>query len=429
MERSTVIAVDAVPSNAAAILTLKSGVSSFCVWSFDACDVGASISVGACERCDWQIVAPSVAPITLLFTGQTLFVKSERACEKTLLNGVRLWPGWVPLEHGDALELGNARLEVSLRGEACDARRSRPGAAVCPNDAASYVRTDRTSTADDTIYAPADWYLRTHVENASYVPLQSERALARENSLLNARAQRDSLPSQPANSVRRDRAVERKVASYVGQTGQRDAAGSLAFQAAAHSGRQSTARPQPSDAHVVTAPQWGVQRAAAGEGLGVAAQNSSFAHSHYVAESSSAFLAERLERAAQRNGNTQRVAIPAAASAAPASLPSVTPSRSNVRPLRQVIDVRALRNAAQPAPLPHANDERADLRRSHAPQHTVRQWAIPVQPVNESPARERTSFIPDPSLFVAKMSRSTYAALGLLTALAYAGWLVVLDHL
>lgn len=413
MERSTVIAVDAVPTNAAAFLTLKSGVSGWCLWSFDACDVGASITVGACERCDWQVVAPGVAPIALLFTGQTLFVKSERLCGRTLLNNCPLWPGWVPLEHGDVVELGSARLEVSLKDASArpeSARRISSGAAACPNEGSIFVANGATSQTSAQIerghtdakpmrVAPADWYARAHVENASYVPMPAQSARAKVSSGV-----RPAMARPPA----REHVTPSIAAS------------------------QKSSRPR-HDVHVITAPQWGAQRAATGawrpsylepassfaQPAYAAAQPAyTAAYPAYAAESSSAFLAER---------SAKRLDMPAGRVVNAGSvLNERRVAADSPRPAMNRADVRALADglAQEACAVPHNPLYR----------QTVKQWAPTAQPKQAqskqaAAAKNRASFVPRAAAVAAKTSGSAYAALGVLTALAYVGWLVVLDYL
>ncbi len=115
MERSSVIVADDEPRERhIATLTLRRGATSWGAWGFDAEDAGVTISVGGCAGCDWPIAAPGVGPLLVLFTGECLLIKNDGASEDIWLNGARLWPRWVPLEHGDVVEIGTSCMEVAL---------------------------------------------------------------------------------------------------------------------------------------------------------------------------------------------------------------------------------------------------------------------------------------------------------------------------
>jgi hypothetical protein len=74
-----------------------------------------------------------------------------------------------------------------------------------------------------------------------------------------------------------------------------------------------------------------------------------------------------------------------------------------------------------PRPLP--GYRRQTVKQWQAP---AAQWQAPAEP-GRAPARGRSSFAS--SGVIEKTSAQSYAALGVLTVLAYAGWLVVLDYL
>jgi hypothetical protein len=115
MERSSVIVAG---ENSAerhlATLTLRRGATNWGSWSFDPEDAGITISVGGCAGCDWQVAAPGIGPLRVLFTGECLLIKNDGPSDDVWLNGARLRPSWVPLESGDVVELGGACMEVTI---------------------------------------------------------------------------------------------------------------------------------------------------------------------------------------------------------------------------------------------------------------------------------------------------------------------------
>ena len=66
----------------AALLKLRRGAASGASWGFNSADIGAIISVGASSECDWQVAAPGVPPLSLLFTGKALLVRSDDLHDK-----------------------------------------------------------------------------------------------------------------------------------------------------------------------------------------------------------------------------------------------------------------------------------------------------------------------------------------------------------
>ena len=115
MDRSTVIVEDFITSPVgAAVLTLQRGVSTWASWTFQPADAGTEITVGSSPGCDWQVAAPGVPSISLLFTGEELFAWVEQVREETRCNDATLPLGFTHLRHGDQLDLGAARIVVSL---------------------------------------------------------------------------------------------------------------------------------------------------------------------------------------------------------------------------------------------------------------------------------------------------------------------------
>ncbi len=115
MERSSVIVVDDESQERhVATLTLKRGAAKWAAWGFDGQDAGTTISMGGGAGCDWPVAAPGVGPLLVLFTGESLLIKNEGPSGNVWLNGAHLWPGWVPLEHGDIVELGACSMQVAI---------------------------------------------------------------------------------------------------------------------------------------------------------------------------------------------------------------------------------------------------------------------------------------------------------------------------
>ncbi len=96
------------------MLTLQRGVSAWASWTFQPSDAGTEITVGSAPGCDWQVAAPGVPAIELLFTGEELFVWVEQAREELCCNDATLSLGFTRLRHADRLDLGPARIVVSL---------------------------------------------------------------------------------------------------------------------------------------------------------------------------------------------------------------------------------------------------------------------------------------------------------------------------
>jgi hypothetical protein len=123
-----------------ALLKLRRGAASGSSWGFNSADVGAIISVGASSECDWQVGAPGVRPLSLLFTGKALLVRSDDLAEEESLHSALLWPGWVPLEQGDLIELGASCIEVTrvpakpAQDATSDAEKSVPDAQEATTD-------------------------------------------------------------------------------------------------------------------------------------------------------------------------------------------------------------------------------------------------------------------------------------------------------
>ncbi len=115
MDRSTVIVEDFTASPAGAVvLTLQRGVSTWASWTFLPADAGAEITVGSSPGCDWQVAAPGVPSIELLFTGEELFAWVEQVREEIRCNDAPLPLGFTQLRHDDQLHLGAARIVVSF---------------------------------------------------------------------------------------------------------------------------------------------------------------------------------------------------------------------------------------------------------------------------------------------------------------------------
>jgi hypothetical protein len=106
---------EAPSQHAAASLQLLQGSSTRASWVLEDAPGGTSISVGADPGCDWQIHAAGVPPhaISLLFLSGNVFVRST--CQgDARLNGSPLGDDWITAPDGARLDIGAARLGLSL---------------------------------------------------------------------------------------------------------------------------------------------------------------------------------------------------------------------------------------------------------------------------------------------------------------------------
>lgn len=98
-----------------AFLSLRQGASERASWLVEEALGGTMISVGADEACDWQIRAAFVPPraFSLLVVGGRTFVRSGPE-PGVLLNGRAIDDGWIQVPNGGRIDVGLARLEVTM---------------------------------------------------------------------------------------------------------------------------------------------------------------------------------------------------------------------------------------------------------------------------------------------------------------------------
>lgn len=104
-------------ASSAALLTLTRGASWRSSFGFERSDAGKRITLGSTPNCDWQIVAGGVSQLVLFFTGEELWLGIERENRLVFLNDATVPRGWKQLHHGDRLELGGARVNITLAPE------------------------------------------------------------------------------------------------------------------------------------------------------------------------------------------------------------------------------------------------------------------------------------------------------------------------
>jgi hypothetical protein len=98
-----------------AFLRLRQGASSRATWILEESKSGSMISVGADDACDWQLRAAFVPQraFSLLVVGGRTFVRSGPE-PGVLLNGKPIDDGWVQVPHGGRIDVGLARIEVTM---------------------------------------------------------------------------------------------------------------------------------------------------------------------------------------------------------------------------------------------------------------------------------------------------------------------------
>jgi predicted component of type VI protein secretion system len=109
----------AVASSARASLRLCQGSSARASWVLDEVPGGTMISVGTDAQCDWQVRAAFVPAraFSLLLAGGHVFLRSGSE-PGVLLNGKAVDEGWNPVPNGARIDVGLARIEVTLEGQA-----------------------------------------------------------------------------------------------------------------------------------------------------------------------------------------------------------------------------------------------------------------------------------------------------------------------
>ncbi|MDB4986808.1 MAG: hypothetical protein JWN04_1986, partial [Myxococcaceae bacterium] len=98
-----------------AFLRLRQGASERATWILEETPGGTMISVGSDSACDWQIRAAFVPAraFSLLIVGGRTFVRSGPE-PGVLLDGKPVDDGWVQVPHGGRIDVGLARLEVTM---------------------------------------------------------------------------------------------------------------------------------------------------------------------------------------------------------------------------------------------------------------------------------------------------------------------------
>jgi hypothetical protein len=98
-----------------AYLRLRQGASARATWVLEESVGGSMISVGADEACDWQLRAAFVPAraFSLLVVGGRTFVRSGPE-PGVLLNGKAIDDGWIQVPNGGRIDVGLARLEVTM---------------------------------------------------------------------------------------------------------------------------------------------------------------------------------------------------------------------------------------------------------------------------------------------------------------------------
>jgi predicted component of type VI protein secretion system len=101
-----------------ASLRLRQGSSTHASCVLEEMPGGTMISVGTDSACDWQIRAAFVPPraFSLLLAGGHVFLRSG-AEPGVLINGKPVCEGWNPVSNGARIDVGLARLEVTLDGQ------------------------------------------------------------------------------------------------------------------------------------------------------------------------------------------------------------------------------------------------------------------------------------------------------------------------
>jgi predicted component of type VI protein secretion system len=118
MEGATLPRNQAQAGPATACVRLTGGSSTHATWLLEDGPGGTAITVGSDPACDWKIKAASVPPhaVSVLLLQGTVYVRSGDGGGVTL-DGRPLEPRWQPVASGARLDIGLARLEISLGGE------------------------------------------------------------------------------------------------------------------------------------------------------------------------------------------------------------------------------------------------------------------------------------------------------------------------
>jgi hypothetical protein len=105
-------------------LRLVRGASREPVWMLPAV-ADAAVSVGAADRCDWQIEADDVPPLAFFLKAiaGSLFVRAAGSAELRV-DGHEVGAMWLLVEHGARLSVGGALIEVGLAGRSRGAQQA-----------------------------------------------------------------------------------------------------------------------------------------------------------------------------------------------------------------------------------------------------------------------------------------------------------------
>jgi hypothetical protein len=98
-----------------ALLRLRQGSSARATWVVEASPGGTMVSVGSDAACDWQVRAAFVPAraFSVLVVGGRTFVRSGPE-PGVLLDGKPMVDGWVQVHNGARIDVGLARMEVTM---------------------------------------------------------------------------------------------------------------------------------------------------------------------------------------------------------------------------------------------------------------------------------------------------------------------------
>jgi predicted component of type VI protein secretion system len=118
MERATSPRDHVHAAPATACVRLTGGSSTHATWMLEDGPGGTMITVGSDPGCDWKIKAASVPAhaLSVLLLQGTVYVRSGED-GGVLLDGRPLATAWQPVDAGARLDIGLARLEISMGGE------------------------------------------------------------------------------------------------------------------------------------------------------------------------------------------------------------------------------------------------------------------------------------------------------------------------
>lgn len=187
-----------------ACVRLTGGSSSHGAWILEDGPGGTAITVGSGADCDWKIKAASVPAhaISVLLLQGAVYVRSGED-SSVLVDGRPLADGWQPVPSGARIDIGLARLEITLgnNGAAMDAwprtwsvhNIERPSAEI---DAGPSILIDEDALRESAPALPPD------LDDAEVSGLRPSRQFRPERPSLTgasfARGSRPSLPDAPS---------------------------------------------------------------------------------------------------------------------------------------------------------------------------------------------------------------------------------------